>query len=78
MKRAAPLVAVLCGAAAGLLLLDLSLGTVLIGIGLVVVLGVLRELWLSERAHRSSERERREHLVREREFANARLRERGD
>jgi len=51
---------------------------VLIGIGLVVVLGVLRELWLSERAHRFSERQRREHLVREREFANARLRERGD
>lgn len=45
---------------------------------ILFVLAMLREAWWSEKAHRSIERERNEHLAREREFGRARQRERGD
>jgi hypothetical protein len=39
---------------------------------------MLREIWWSEKARRSIERVREEHLAKEREFGRARQRERGD
>jgi hypothetical protein len=44
----------------------------------VMVLALLREIWRSEKARRSIERERAAHLAAEREFGRARQRERGD
>jgi hypothetical protein len=39
---------------------------------------MLWKIWLSEKARRSVERARAKHIHSEREFANARRRERGD
>ena len=62
----------------GAWLLNLSAGTILTVGGAFFVLVMLRELWWSEKAHRSIERKRNEHLAREREFGRASQRERGD
>ena len=55
-----------------------SIGTFVFWGAAIIVLAMLRELWLSERAHRSVERARAKHFTSEREFASARRRERGD
>ena len=62
----------------GAWLLHLSLAITLGLAGTVCVLVMLREVWWSEKAYRSIERERNEQLAREREFCRARQRERGD
>ncbi len=78
MKRIAALLALLCLGILGRFLLHLSFGTLLGGAGFLFLLAMLRELWFAEKAHRSSEDERKEHFFKEREFARARRRERGD
>ena len=78
MRPAGALVVLLCMGTIGRLWLDLSFGTLVIGAGGLLVFGMLGQLWFSERAYRSSEHERDEHFIREREFASARRRERGD
>lgn len=78
MRLAGAVLALLCIGAIGRLWLDFSFGTLLIGAGCILVFGMLGKLWFSERAYRSSEHERDEHFIREREFASARRRERGD
>ena len=55
-----------------------SFGNLLFWGAAIFALVMLRELWLSERAHRSVERARARHSASEREFARARRRERGD
>jgi tRNA A37 N6-isopentenylltransferase MiaA len=50
----------------------------LLGGSILLVLAMLREIWWSEKARRSIERARDEHLAKEREFGRARQRERGD
>jgi hypothetical protein len=77
-KRIAAILALLCLGILGRLLMHLSFGTLLGGAGFLFLIAMSRELWFAEKAHRSSEHEREEHLIREREFARARLRERGD
>lgn len=42
------------------------------------MLALLRAIWWSEKARRSTERKRAEHLADEREFGRIRQRERGD
>jgi predicted membrane protein len=78
MKRAAALVAVLCAAIFGALVLNLSFTILLIAGGALIVTALLRAMWSSERAYRRNEQVREAHLAREREHANARRRERGD
>ena len=77
MRRTAALV-LLCAGLVACLLLHVPLETLLLGATFLVVIVALRQLWLVERAYRVRELEREGDLVREREFANAQRRERGD
>ena len=58
--------------------MSFSFGNLLVWGAAIFALAMLREIWLSERARRSAERVRNEHLASEREFARARQRDRGD
>lgn len=78
MRRTQALIALLCVGIFGRLFLHLSFGTLLVGASSLFVFWMLRELWFAEKAYRFSEHVREEHFIREREFASARLRERGD
>lgn len=77
MRRTAALV-LLCTGLLGRLFLRVSLETLLLGATFLVVIVAFRQLWLGERAYRVRELEREGHFLREREFASARRRERGD
>ena len=77
-SRIAAFLALLCLGIFGRLLLHLSFKSLLCGAGVLFVLALFRELWFAEMAHRSGERERAEHFIKEREFARVRQRERGD
>lgn len=78
LRRTAALIALLCVGLLGQSFLHLSFKTLLLGAGSVVLIGLLQRLWFAERAYRFSEHERAEHILREREFATAQLRARGD
>jgi hypothetical protein len=77
-KWAWAIVALLCAAIAGRLWLHLSFGTLLIVTASLFVAVMLRELWFGERAHRSAQRVRDAHFIREHEVGRERLRELGD
>jgi len=77
-KWAWAIVALLCAAIAGRLWLHLSFGTLLIVTASLFVAVMLRELWFGERAHRSAQRVRDAHFVREHEVGRERLRDLGD
>jgi len=78
MKPIATLLAIICLWILGGSLLHLSLATILFWGSVLFVLALLREIWWSEKARRSIERKRAEHLADEREFGRIRQRERGD
>jgi hypothetical protein len=78
MKAVAALLAIIGLWIVGGRLLQLPSGTMLLGGSILFVLAMLREIWWSEKARRSIERARDEHLAKEREFGRARQRERGD
>ena len=78
MKAIAALLAIVGLWTVGDRLLQLSSGTMVLGGSILFVLVMLREIWWSEKARRSIERVREEHLAKEREFGRARQRERGD
>jgi hypothetical protein len=58
--------------------MSFSFGNLLFWGTAIVMLMMLRELWLSEKARRSVERAKARHLASERQFGRDRLRERGD
>lgn len=78
MRIAVILVALLCAAIVGRLVLHVPLTALLIAVGTLAVVIMLGQLWLSEKAYRHSEHARNKDLAGEREHARARLRERGD
>ncbi|HEX3422649.1 MAG TPA: hypothetical protein VHS33_04505 [Sphingomicrobium sp.] len=77
-KSAWAIIAILSAGILSRASLGFSFGTLLVGFAILFALAMLARLWFSERAYRLTERERDEHFIKEREFASARLRERGD
>lgn len=77
MRRTAALI-LLCAGLLGRLFLHVSLESLLLGATFLVAIAALRQIWLAEREYRVRELERDGHFLREREFASAQRRERGD
>ena len=68
----------LCAGTLACLLVGAWLGVLLIGASALIVLVLLGQLWLSERAYRVSEQARDTHFAKERELGRSQLRQRGD
>jgi hypothetical protein len=78
LRRVAAFIALLCAGIAGHLWLHLPLEILVVAVCGALVVELVGQLWLSEKAYRRTNRERAAHFLDERQSTNLQLRQRGD